>query len=123
MSGLVSSSHSSSRGRRPFRPLTLKVATFSASGCSLDYLIGPDQERLRGRDVQGFCGLEIDEQLGPGGLLDRQVRRFLALEDAAGIDAGETVSVRNAACVAHQAAGRGKLAVLVDRRQRVAKRQ
>src|SRR5229473_149654 len=47
------------------------------------------------------------------GLLDRQVRRLLALENPAGVDARHAVSVRNAASVAHQAAGRGELAILV----------
>ena len=54
---------------------------------------------------------------------DRQVGWLLALENAAGVDAGLTVRVRNTAAVAHQAAGRGELAILVDRRHRVANRQ
>ena len=57
------------------------------------------------------------------GLLHRQVGRLLALEDAAGVDADQTVRLRNAASVAHQAAGRGELAILVDRGHRVAERQ
>ena len=57
------------------------------------------------------------------GLLDRQVGGLLALEDAAGVDADQTVRIRKTAAVAHQAAGRGKLAILVDRGHRVAERQ
>ena len=41
------------------------------------------------------------------GLHDRQVRRLLALEDTAGIDADLTIRVRNAGSVAHQPAGFG----------------
>src|SRR4029079_12562475 len=48
------------------------------------------------------------------GLHDRQVSRFLAFENAPGVEAGQTVRLRNAASVAHQTAGRGKLAQKID---------
>jgi Ku70/Ku80 beta-barrel domain len=51
----------------------------------------------------------------PRGLLDRQVARLLSLEDPAGIDASLTVRIRSTASVAHEAAGRGEHAGLVDR--------
>ena len=58
-----------------------------------------------------------------GRLLDRQVGRLLALENPAGVDADLTVHVRKTGSVAHQAAGRGELAILIDRGHRVAQRQ
>ena len=48
-------------------------------------------------------------------LLDRQVGRLVALENAAGVAAGETKGVGRAGAVAHQAAGRGELGRLEDR--------
>ena len=57
------------------------------------------------------------------GCMDRQVGRLLALENAAGIDAGLAVRFGKAGSVAHQAAGHGELAPKVDRGHRVAGRQ
>ena len=68
-------------------------------------------------------GLEVDHQFEFRGLLDRQVGRLLAFENAAGVDAGLTIAVRKAGSIAHQAAGRGELAKLIDRRYPVAERQ
>ena len=51
---------------------------------------------------------------------NRQVGRLLALENAAGVDAEPGDSVREIGSVAHQAASRRELAILVDRRHRVA---
>ena len=74
-------------------------------------------------EAERLGGLEVDDQLELGGLLDRQVGGLLALENSAGVDAGLTVRVGDAAAVAHQAAGRDKLATLIDRGHRVAERQ
>ena len=71
-------------------------------------------------DAERLGGLEVDDQLDFGGLLNRQVGRLLALENPAGVEADQAVQIRIAASVAHQAAGRGELAILVDRRHRVA---
>jgi hypothetical protein len=60
-------------------------------------------ERLRGP--------EIDHKLKFRGLLDRQVGRLLAFENAAGVDAGQAVRIGYARSVAHQATRRGKLAL------------
>ncbi len=67
--------------------------------------------------------MQIDDELELGGPQDREVRRFLALEDAAGIDADLAIPVRTARSVAHQSTGFGKLAESIDRRHRVAHRQ
>ena len=47
----------------------------------LDHLVGPPQHRLRDRQPQRLGGLEIDDQLELGGLLDGQVAGLGALED------------------------------------------
>ena len=49
--------------------------------------------------------------------------RTFAFENTAGVDADQTVSVRETASIAHQAAGRGELAVRGDRGHRMADRQ
>ena len=67
-----------------------------------------------------FAVLRLMTSSNLGRLHDRQVGRLLALEDAAGIDAGLTIRIRDAGPVAHQAAGRSKFAQRVDRWQRVA---
>ena len=57
------------------------------------------------------------------GLLDRQIGRLRALENATGIDADLAIGVRDAGSVAHQAAGCCERAILIDRRHPVAERQ
>ena len=47
----------------------------------LDDLIRAQQERLRDRETEGFGGLEVDDHLKLGGLLDGQVGRLCPLED------------------------------------------
>ncbi len=61
-----------------------------------DHLVGPAEKRLRHRKAERLGGLEIDDQLGIGGLLDRRVSRLLAPENAARANAGEAISVRDA---------------------------
>ena len=74
-------------------------------------------------EAERLGGLEVDDQLDLGGLLDRQVGGLLALENAARIVAGPAVRVGIAAAVAHQAACSDELAILEDRRHRVSERQ
>jgi hypothetical protein len=51
--------------------------------------LGPDFEPRPtcDGDAEHLCGLEIDEELYLGGLLDRQVGELVAFEDPAGMDA------------------------------------
>ena len=48
----------------------------------LDNLISGGQQRFRDGEAECFGGLEVDDEFGPRGLLDRQVRWFFALQDA-----------------------------------------
>src|SRR5262249_3842491 len=90
---------------------------------SLDHFVGAAEQRQRNGEAERLRGLEVDDQLDFRGLLHRQVARVVAGQDPFDVDAGRTVRIREAAAVAHQAAGRGELAILVDRRHRVAVRQ
>jgi len=53
----------------------------------------------------------------------RQIGRFVALENAAGIVAGQSVNIRNGRSIARQTSGRRELAPVVDRGHRVVERQ
>src|SRR4029077_791670 len=105
----------------PKRPI-VSINWRCAKG-SFDHLVGAAEQRNRDRDAERLSGLEIEDQLDFRRLLDRQIGRFLALEDAAGIDAGQTICVANAGSVSYQTAGRRERAKLVDRRHRVTERQ
>jgi hypothetical protein len=48
----------------------------------LDHLVGVGQQRGRDGEVEHSGGLEVDHQFEFGGLLDRQVARFGALENS-----------------------------------------
>src|SRR5262245_6552815 len=74
----------------------LRAALIGASGAgaggavtsagSLDDFVGPGQDRWRDGQPQRPRGLEVDDQLELRRLLDRQVRRPRALQDAVDIE-------------------------------------
>src|SRR3954462_12740852 len=90
---------------------------------SFDHLVGAREQRGRNFKAEYPRGLSIDDHLERRRLNDRQVRGFGALEDAAGICAGLTISIRNVASVGHQPAGFGKFTRRICRWNRVAHRQ
>src|SRR5215831_1894768 len=91
--------------------------------CSLDHLVGAGEQRRGHIKAECLRGLEIDHQLDLGGLLHRQVRRLLALENAARIDTGLAVCIRETAPIAYQTAASDKLTKLEDRGNCVTNRQ
>src|SRR5215471_32560 len=93
------------------------------SADSFDYLIGNGEHLVRNLETERLGGLEVYDQLDFRGSLDRQIGGLLALENPAGVNAGNTGRVWDTAAVAHQAAGRGERAIREDRRQSVAERQ
>ena len=66
--------------------------------CSFDHLVSAREQRRRHGKAERLGGLEVDHQLDFDGLLHRQLGRFLALENAASIDADQTVGVRQCCC-------------------------
>ena len=60
----------------------------------LDQLVGKGGELRRHLDAERPRGLQVDDELEPDRLLDRQVGWLGALEDAASIDADLTMLVR-----------------------------
>src|SRR5207248_3372852 len=106
----------------PSRTLPFTWAGLSPAGShqlclahSLDHLVGPAEQRDRKREAECLGSLEIDDHLDLAGLLDRQLARLLALEDAPGIGARQAIGVGGAAAVAHEPARGGELAALIDR--------
>ena len=61
------------------------------AAASFDDLIGSQREARGNVYTERFCGLEIDDQLKVGRLLDRQIRRLCALENLPDIDADPTI--------------------------------
>jgi len=62
-------------------------------------------------------------QLDLGGLLDRQIGRFLAPKNSASIIAGLAVRIRRARSVTQQTSGCDELWIVMDRWHRVVDRQ
>ena len=52
-----------------------------------DHLVGGGEQRLQNGESERFGGLEIENQLEFGRLYDRKIGRFVAPENATGIDA------------------------------------
>src|SRR5262249_42876927 len=68
-------------------------------------------------------GLEIDREVEPGRLDDRQVCWLFALENPTRINAGLAISVRNAGSVAHETGSGDELTIMIGCRNCVSFRQ
>lgn len=88
-----------------------------------DQFVGPADKRVGDVEAERFCSLHVDNHLDLRDLLDRQIGRLFPLEYSAGVDADLTGRFREAASIAHQAAGHGELAKLGNRGHRMAERQ
>src|SRR5260370_982275 len=75
----------------------------------LDYLIRPLQERRRDRQSESLGGLEVDDQLELGGLLDRQVGRLGALENLIDVNRRALPGAIDVRSVAHEPASIDKV--------------
>ena len=75
-------------------------------GClaSFDELVGTAEQRWRYGEAKGFGGLEVDNHLEFRDLLDRQIRGFVAPDDAPGINARLPVRLQKVAAASPPAA-------------------
>jgi hypothetical protein len=64
------------------RPFALPIWVWRRARASFDHFVGARQQRRRHGDAERPGGLEVDDQLNLGWLLDRQIRRFCAFKDA-----------------------------------------
>src|SRR6476661_9718156 len=89
-------------GCSPNRLLALMESANQTS--LLDHLIGARREP--GRQVKAEClgGFQVDHELEPGGLIDRQVGGLFALENPSDVESGTTISIQSVVAIAHQAA-------------------
>jgi hypothetical protein len=71
--------------------------------CSFDHLIGERKHPIRHVDAKLLSSPEIGHEFKFHELLDQQVGRLLAFENAASVDAGLAVCIGDAGRVAHQA--------------------
>jgi hypothetical protein len=85
----------------------------------LDQLISSARASRWNCEAESLRSFEIDDQLKSCGLLDGQVGRFLPLEDAPGVNAGQIIGIQYVGPIAHQAAGHSGIAPRVNRWQRV----
>src|SRR6266404_8044680 len=91
-------------GKQSFKSISTTVPTRQRS-CptdpSLNYFIRAHHQRLWDGDAERLCGLDIDDQLDSGRLLDRQVGGLGAFEDLVDVDGGATVHVDNGWAIGH----------------------
>ncbi len=71
---------------------------------------------MRHRKPERLRGLEVDDQLEPRRLLDRQISRLGAFEDLSGVNAGLAKDSGKARSIADQTAGSREFAQVIDRR-------
>src|SRR5438270_5191237 len=90
---------------------------------SFDNLVGAGEDRRRHGKAEYLRGLEVDDQLECGRLLDRQISWLLVLEDPPSVNASLTPSARSAGCVADQASGSDEFPRKIDGGNRIANRQ
>jgi hypothetical protein len=82
---------------------------------SFDHLVGALLEKPRHFEAKRLSSLEIDHQLEPSRLHNRQVSRFSAFKNPASVDAHLSVSIGDVCSVADQAAGKSET-YEIDRR-------
>src|SRR5262249_49906797 len=83
---------------------------------SFDHLVGASEDRGRDRQAECLGGLEIDDQLECGPLLDWQIRGMGTFENLAGVNARLASGASEARPIGNQAADRRDFTPWVDRR-------
>src|SRR3954468_5433 len=90
---------------------------------SFDHLVGALLEKPRHFEAKRLSSLEIDHQLEPSRLHNRQVSRLSAFKNPASVDAHLSVSIGDVCSVADQAAGNRKHTKLIDGWHQMARRE
>src|SRR5262249_13571936 len=85
----------------------------------LDDRVRSGQDRLRERQAQRLRRLKVDHQLELGGLLDREVSGFGALQNLVYVGGGAMEAVGDVRSVGHEAAGLRELSGSENGRQLV----
>src|SRR5437870_1260698 len=86
----------------PLEPYNIGGGRRPRLNFSFDDLVGELQDRLRHREAERLCGLEIDDQLESGRLLDRQIGGLGALEDLSSVSADQAIGSSEAGSIAEQ---------------------
>src|SRR6266566_6460132 len=79
--------------KRPVTGATFIGSQTRESRTSFNYLVRKSEESGWHGEAEFFGGLQIDNQLKSGGLLDRQLGRVRALQDAIEIARGSVVVI------------------------------
>src|SRR5262245_26084848 len=87
------------------RPQPHRATSWTRAVTLLDHLVGTRRESGWHFKPEGLGGLEIDHELEFRGLINRQLRRLLALEYAPDIASRTAIAISNIGPIAHQTAG------------------
>src|SRR5712691_1381830 len=87
--------------------------------CLSDHLVRQEEECRRESEAERLGGLEVDDQLELGGLLDGEVPRLGAFQDAVHIVRSTAKHLRKARPIGHQPARLHKLPLAEEGRQTV----
>src|SRR6516164_11123116 len=90
---------------------------------SLDHFVGLREQARRDSDADRPRRRQVDDQLELGWLHDWHVCWFLALENAAGIDADLVIAPEVARSITHEPTDFGKFAQKVDSWQQITRRK
>src|SRR5262249_29143039 len=87
---------------------------------SFDHLVGAAEQQRRHVEADCLCGTDVDHQLEPDRLYDREVGGLGAHENSAGVVADLPVCIAEVCTVGKKSTDCGELTPIVNRRDRVA---